>query len=79
MAQLPIEIPPPGFEQLSEDEQREYVRQLAALVDEAAASERPLSPELIDEVRRRRERHRAHPEEAVPWEVVRERLLAKWG
>lgn len=79
MAHLPIEIPPPGFDELSPEEQREYVRQLAALVDGTGTGPQALDPALVEAIRNRRERHRSHPEEAVPWEEVKARLLATWG
>jgi putative addiction module component (TIGR02574 family) len=36
-----------------------------------------LSPEQIAELERRIEHSRLHPEDTIPWEVVRDRALAR--
>ena len=37
----------------------------------------PLPPAFIDELRRRRAEHEADPSTAIPWEVVKARLIAR--
>ncbi len=38
-----------------------------------------LTPELVQELKRRMVEHEREPGSAVPWEEVRERLRAKYG
>jgi hypothetical protein len=58
-----LPLPPPGFDDLSADEQIEYVQ---ALWDTNCH---------LEIARERLARYRAHPEEALPWEEVRGELL----
>ena len=37
----------------------------------------PLTDAQITELERRIEHHRLHPEDAIPWEEVRDRLLSR--
>ena len=37
----------------------------------------PLTPAQRDEIERRLTRHRAHPDEVVPWEAVKAEALAR--
>lgn len=71
-------IPPTGFADLSVEEQIDYVQDLWDWI--AARPEdipvRDWQRALIDE---RLRQHEAHPEDAVPWEEVRERLLQKYS
>jgi len=72
------EMPPPGFGDLSVDEQIEYVQDLWGWI--AARPEDVPVPdwqrELIDE---RLCQHEANSEETAPWEKVRARLLEKYS
>lgn len=72
-----VEIPPPGFDDLSVDEQIDYVQDLwdwiAARPEEIPVPE--WQKELIDE---RLRQHKANPADTVPWTEVRARLLEKY-
>jgi hypothetical protein len=67
---------PAGFDELHPEEQLQYVEKLLERVESSLAGR--LDAELIAETRRRRERHRLHPDEAEPASVVKARLLAKY-
>lgn len=67
---------PAGFDDLVPDEQLRYVEKLLERVESSLDSR--LDAALVAEVRRRRERHRLHPDEAEPASVVKARLLAKY-
>lgn len=73
-----LEIPPPGFDALSVDEQIEYVQDLwdwiAARPEDIPVAD--WQKELIEE---RLREHEANPEAAIPWEEVRSRLLKKYS
>jgi putative addiction module component (TIGR02574 family) len=74
----PLTVPPPGFDDLPVEDQIDYVQ---ALWDRIAASpERVPVPDghvkVLDE---RLEDMEAHPEDAVPWEQVRDDLYSKLG
>jgi putative addiction module component (TIGR02574 family) len=45
----------------------------------AAGAEFTLSDEQIQEIERRMDEHERDPTTAIPWEVVRTRLTAKFG
>lgn len=54
--------------------------QLVEDIWDSIAAENPpieLTPEQIKELERRIEHHRLHPEDAIPWEEARERLLGR--
>ncbi len=72
MAQ-PLPLPPPGFDDLSVDDQIEYLQTLwdriAANADQVSLHE--WQKQLITE---RLAAHRAAPHEAQPWEEVMDRL-----
>ncbi len=73
-----MEIPPPGFDNLSVDEQGEYVQDLWDWIS-ARPEDIPVADwqkELIEE---RLSEHEAHPEAAIPWTEVRSRLLEKYS
>jgi putative addiction module component (TIGR02574 family) len=72
----PLTVPPPGFDELSVEEQIEYVQ---ALWDRIAATpDRVPVPDwhlkLIDE---RRDDLEANPDDSVTWDEVRDELDAK--
>ncbi len=73
-----VEIPPPGFDSLPVDEQIDYVQDLwdwiAARPEDIPVSD--WQKKLIDE---RLRQHEANPEDTVPWEEVRARLLEKYS
>ena len=72
------QLPPPGFAELSVEEQITYVQTLWDRI--AAQPDRvPLLDWQIRLVEERIAEHRAHPELAEPWESVRDRLLASLG
>jgi putative addiction module component (TIGR02574 family) len=54
--------------------------QLVEDIWNSIAAENPpieLTTEQVEELERRIEHHRLHPEDAIPWEEVRDRLLAR--
>ena len=72
----PLTVPPPGFDDLPVEDQIDYVQ---ALWDRIAATpDRVPVPDshkaILDE---RLADLDAHPEDAVPWEQVRDELRAK--
>jgi putative addiction module component (TIGR02574 family) len=73
-----VEIPPPGFDNLSVDEQIEYVQDLwdwiAARPEDIPVAD--WQKELIEE---RLREHEANPKAAIPWTEVRSRLLEKYS
>ena len=73
-----VGIPPPGFDSLPVDEQIDYVQDLWDWI--AARPEDIPVPDwqkkLIDE---RLSQHEANPDDTVPWEEVRTRLLEKYS
>ena len=75
-----VEIPPPGFDSLPVDEQIDYVQDLWDWIA-ARPADIPVSDwqkKLIDE-RLRQHEAEANPEDTVPWEEVRARLLEKYS
>jgi putative addiction module component (TIGR02574 family) len=72
----PLTVAPPGFDDLSPDEQVEYVQALWNRI--AASPDRVPVPEwhkkLLDE---RLADADANPDDSVPWDEVREELEAK--
>lgn len=73
-----VEIPPPGFDDLSVNEQIEYVQDLWGWIA-ARPEDIPVTDwqkELIEE---RVRQHEANPEAVVPWREVRSRLLEKYS
>lgn len=56
-------------------------RRLAAeeLWDSVENDDAPLTPAQAAEVKRRLDEHERDPSTAIPWEVVRARLIAKFG
>lgn len=73
-----VEIPPPGFDDLSVDEQIEYVQDLwdwlAARPEDIPVAD--WQKELAEE---RLRQYKANPEAVVPWAKVRSRLLEKYS
>jgi putative addiction module component (TIGR02574 family) len=49
----------------------------ATLSPDEKATELELTPELADELDRRWEEHLEHPDDAIPWEAVRDKLNAE--
>jgi putative addiction module component (TIGR02574 family) len=78
MALSHVPIPPPGFDDLPRDEQLDYIERLIDRV-EGERGGFALRPEVVQEIRARRERDRLHPEEALPADEVRARLRAKYA
>ena len=72
----PVAIPPPGFDELSIEEQIDYVQSLWNRI--AASPERvPIADwhrEVLDE---RLKDYEANPDAGESWDVVRERLRDK--
>lgn len=62
--------------QLTPKERRDLVEELVAAVEED--EDFALTPEQMAEIDRRIAEHERHPERAIPWEVVRERLRARF-
>jgi putative addiction module component (TIGR02574 family) len=72
----PLTVPPPGFDELSVEDQIDYVHALWERI--AASPERVPVPEthlrLLDE---RLSDLEANPDDAVPWEQVRDELRGR--
>ena len=72
----PVPLPPPGFDELSVDEQIEYVQSLWDRV--AATSEQAAVPEWHREILNERLKdYEIDPDFGESWEIVRDRLLDK--
>jgi putative addiction module component (TIGR02574 family) len=69
-----LPLPPPGFDDLSEDEKLVYVQALWNRI-EASREDEPIPDWHLEIVRERLAEHRAHPEAVLPWEEVRDELL----
>ncbi len=69
----PVQIPPPGFDDLTVDDQIDYVQ---ALWDRIAARPEAVPvPEWHKEViEERLKEHRANPADVRPWSEIRERI-----
>jgi putative addiction module component (TIGR02574 family) len=63
--------------QLTAKERRNLIEELLAAVEEDEAF--ALTPEQKAEIDRRIAEHERDPSSAVPWEEVRDRLLARFG
>lgn len=68
-----VPIPPPGFDELSAEQKIEYVQSLWEWVT-ARRDDVPVPEWHMRVIKERVERHRAHPEEAIPWEQVRDQV-----
>ncbi len=77
MAHQPLS-PPPGFADLSRDEQLRYVEALLEVIDGAETGV-VLDDERKQLLQDRLARHRTHPEEALAWEDVRAELAREFG
>ena len=64
--------------QLSPDERMQAAEELWESVANEPDGPFELSPEQLEELDRRMEEHECDPSSAIPWEVVRARLLAKF-
>ena len=64
------------IKQMSAKDRRELVEELCAAVEEDEAF--ALTPEQMAEIDRRIAEHERDPSSAVPWEEVRDRLLARF-
>lgn len=72
----PVEIPPRGFDDLSIDEQIEYVQRLWDHI--AEHPERVPVPEWhVEELRRRQDAARNSPDAGSTWEAVRDGILGR--
>jgi len=67
---------PLDIESLGVDERLELIDEIWMTLDRREARDFPLSPEQLQEFDRRMEEHRLHPERAIPWVEVRDRLSA---
>jgi putative addiction module component (TIGR02574 family) len=71
-----IPIPPPGFDDLTVDEQLDYVQTLWQRI--ATHPEQIAVPDWHQRlIESRLEAHRVHPEAAVPWEQAQSAIAAK--
>ncbi|HSF19066.1 MAG TPA: addiction module protein [Vicinamibacteria bacterium] len=73
-----VEIPPPGFDNLSVDEQIEYVQDLWDWIA-ARPEDIPVADWQKDVAELRLREYRANPNAVVPWAEVRTRLLEKYS
>lgn len=73
-----LEIPPPGFDNLSVDEQIEYVQDLWDWIA-ARPEDIPVADWQKDIAEARLREYRANPDGVVPWAEVRTRLLEKYS
>jgi putative addiction module component (TIGR02574 family) len=64
----------PEVQRLSASEKLTFVTELWNEL-EASPSEVPVSREIIEELDRRMEHFREHPDEFTTWEAVKERIL----
>ena len=72
----PVAIPPPGFDELSIEEQIEYVQSLWDRI--AATSDQvPVPKWHLDVLDERLKDYEANPDAGESWDVVRERLRDK--
>jgi len=70
-----LPLPPPGFDELSEDEKLVYVQALWNRI-EASREDEPIPDWHLEIVRERLAEHRAHPEAVVSWEEFRDEIDA---
>lgn len=75
MSSVPPIAIPPGFDQLSKEEQILYVQQLWDLIA-AVPEEMPISQWHLDLVEERRNSH--NPEQVRSWDEVKQQLLSKY-
>lgn len=73
-----VEIPPPGFDNLSVDEQIEYVQDLWDWIA-ARPEDIPVTDWQKEVAEDRLRQYRANPKSVVPWAEVRTRLLEKYS
>ena len=73
-----LQIPPPGFDELSVDEQIDYVQDLWDWIA-ARPEDVPVPDWQKRAIEERLQQHAANPDEVVPWEEVRERLRRKYS
>jgi putative addiction module component (TIGR02574 family) len=71
-----VPVPPPGFEDLSIEEQIDYVQSLGGHIA-ADPSRVPVPPWHLDLLDERLAEYRADPDQSAPWEQVRDSLLTQ--
>jgi len=74
----PLPNPPPGFDDLSVDEQIEYLQSLWDRVT-AAADRVPVPAWHTEIIRKRVAELKADPDSAVPWDQAREEIVRRLG
>ena len=74
----PLPNPPPGFDDLSVDEQIEYLQSLWDRVT-AAAAKVPVPAWHTEIIRKRVAELEADPDSAVPWDQAREEIVRRLG
>ena len=74
----PLPNPPPGFDDLSVDEQIEYLQSLWDRVT-AAADKVPVPAWHTEIIRKRVAELEADPDSAVPWDQAREEIVRRLG
>ncbi len=74
----PVPNPPPGFDDLSVDDQIEYLRSLRDRVP-APADRVPVPAWHAEIIRKRVAELEADPDSAVPWEHAREEVVRRLG
>ena len=74
----PVPNPPPGFDDLSVDDQIEYLQSLWDRVT-ASADRVPVPAWHAEIIRKRLAELEADPNSAVPWEQAREEIVRRLG
>jgi putative addiction module component (TIGR02574 family) len=69
----------PEIAHLNLAERIQLVENLWGSIAAEASQSLPLTEEQINELQRRAQAHRDHPEEAIPWERVRAELTGRIG
>ncbi len=70
-----VPFSPPGFDDLSVEEKLDYVQSLWNRIDSDPEEDEPVPDWHLEIVRERLAEHRAHPEDVIPWEGLRDELL----
>ena len=74
----PLPNPPPGFDDLSVDEQIEYLQSLWDRVT-AAADKVPVPAWHAEIIRKRVAELEVDPDSAIPWDQAREEIVRRLG
>lgn len=70
----PLTLPPPGFDQLSVEEQIEYVQALWNRIIAATPEQIPVPKWHLEALDKRLAEADAEPQDSVPWEAVQTQL-----